>query len=131
MTRRTTGIRSTKCRASRDQYSSSLPKKLGVDVLKDVKALSPHTIRILLTGYADLNAVINAINRRFFNLYYQPWQTDTLKNVVNQATQIAIQTQDSFAEKPSTARHAMVKRKVLVIDDSELVYQQMQQKYPV
>ena len=107
-----------------------MPKKLGVDVLKDVKALSPHTIRILLTGYADLNAVINAINEgEIFRYITKPWQTDTLKNVVNQATQIAIQTQDSFAEKPSTARHAIVKRKVLVIDDSELVYQQMQQKF--
>lgn len=107
-----------------------MPKKLGVDVLKDVKAVSPHTIRILLTGYADLNAVINSINEgEIFRYITKPWQTDELKNIVNQATQIAIQTKDVFKENLQVSHPVIAKRKVLVIDDNEMVYLQLQHKF--
>ncbi len=112
-----------------------MPKKLGVDVLKDVKSISPHTIRILLTGYADLNAVVNAINEgEIFRYITKPWQTDELKNVVNQATDIAIQTKAVIAEQPDENSQAklvdhITKRRILVIDDHEEVYLQMKQRF--
>ena len=107
-----------------------MPKKLGVEVLKDIKDVSPHTIRILLTGYADLTAVIDSINEgEIFRYITKPWQTDELKSIVNQATQIALQTKDVFKENLQVAQPTIAKRKVLVIDDSEMVYLQMQQKF--
>ena len=39
-----------------------MPKMTGVEVLSKVRALSPRTVRILLTGYADLDAVEGSIN---------------------------------------------------------------------
>ena len=40
-----------------------MPEMTGVDFLEKSKAISPQSIRILLTGYADVNAAIDAINR--------------------------------------------------------------------
>src|SRR5512145_1548997 len=39
-----------------------MPKMTGVEVLSKVRAMSPRTVRILLTGYADLDAVEGSIN---------------------------------------------------------------------
>lgn len=111
-----------------------MPQKLGVEVLKDVKTVSPHTVRILLTGYADLNAVVNSINEgEIFRYITKPWQTDELKHVVNQATDIAIQTKDVVKEAALDSVlidiNSLVERRLLVIDDHEEVYQQMKQRF--
>ncbi len=39
-----------------------MPQMTGVEVLTAVRAMSPRTVRILLTGYADLDAIEGSIN---------------------------------------------------------------------
>ena len=39
-----------------------MPEMPGIELLKQVKEISPLTVRILLTGYADLNAVVESVN---------------------------------------------------------------------
>src|SRR3970040_365862 len=39
-----------------------MPQMTGVEVLTKVRSMSPRTVRILLTGYADLDAVEGSIN---------------------------------------------------------------------
>ncbi|MFW2176906.1 MULTISPECIES: response regulator [unclassified Moraxella] len=107
-----------------------MPKQLGTEVLRAVKEASPHTVRILLTGYADLNAVIHSINEgEIFRYITKPWHTDELKNVVQQATDIATQTKQAFDETIQTSTQPLALRRVLVLDDNELVYQQMRQQF--
>ena len=60
-----------------------MPQMDGVELLKRVRALRPHTTRILLTGYADKDNAIRAINEA--GLYYyleKPWNNDHLKVVI-------------------------------------------------
>lgn len=110
-----------------------MPDKTGTEVLRDVKEASPNTIRILLTGYADLNAVIDSVNEgEIYRYITKPWQNDELKKVVNKATEIAQQTQDitnesdeAYETENQAASNASAKRNVLVLDDDEDVYQQM------
>ena len=110
-----------------------MPDKTGTEVLRDVKEASPNTIRILLTGYADLNAVIDLVNEgEIYRYITKPWQNDELKKVVNKATEIAQQTQDIAHEteqendiENQSVSSTSVKRNVLVLDDNEDVYQQM------
>lgn len=110
-----------------------MPDKTGTEVLRDVKEASPNTIRILLTGYADLNAVIDSVNEgEIYRYITKPWQNDELKKVVNKATEIAQQTQDIAHEteqaddiENQAVSSTSVKRNVLVLDDNEDVYQQM------
>lgn len=110
-----------------------MPDKQGTEVLREVKEASPNTIRILLTGYADLNAVIDSVNEgEIYRYITKPWQNDELKKVVNKATEIAQQTQDIAqdtnqvnAAQSHAASSLSTKRNILVLDDDENVYQQM------
>jgi len=110
-----------------------MPDKQGTEVLREVKEVSPNTIRILLTGYADLNAVIDSVNEgEIYRYITKPWQNDELKKIVNKATEIAQQTQGIAQDTSQTndaqnhvASRLSDKRNILVLDNDESVYQQM------
>ncbi|MFA6901052.1 MAG: HD domain-containing phosphohydrolase [Desulfurivibrionaceae bacterium] len=66
-----------------------MPEMTGVDFLEKSKAVSPHAIRVLLTGYADVNAAIDAINRGdIFRYLNKPWNDDELVRTVTSALQM-------------------------------------------
>ena len=51
-----------------------MPGMRGVELLSQVRNLSPDTVRVLLTGYADLATAIEAINRgEVFRFHVKPW----------------------------------------------------------
>jgi len=51
-----------------------MPDKTGVEFFEEIRSWFPHPIRILLTGYTDIEAVINAINRgHVFRYVKKPW----------------------------------------------------------
>jgi response regulator RpfG family c-di-GMP phosphodiesterase len=55
----------------------------GVDLLRHVKQQIPESIRILLTGYSDLESVLQSVNvGEVFRYVRKPWQPDTLKSIV-------------------------------------------------
>lgn len=106
-----------------------MPDKQGTEVLREVKDASPNTIRILLTGYADLNAVIDSVNEgEIYRYITKPWQNDELKKIVNKATEIAQQTRD-IDQEVIAAVSASGHRQVLVLDDDESVYQQIKKHF--
>ena len=113
-----------------------MPDKQGTEVLRDIKAASPNTIRILLTGYADLNAVMDSVNEgEIYRYITKPWQNDELKQIVNKATGIAQQTQEitqntmqgNDTQKFSGGTGS--NRNILVLDDDESVYQQIKSHF--
>lgn len=56
-----------------------MPEMTGVEFLTQVKGLYPHTIRIVLSGYADLEAVMDATNRgAVYKFFTKPWNNETL-----------------------------------------------------
>ena len=60
-----------------------MPEMTGIEFLLEVKRLQPYATRILLTGYADKENAIKAINE--VNLYQyieKPWSNDDLKLIV-------------------------------------------------
>jgi DNA-binding NtrC family response regulator len=63
-----------------------MPKVTGVEMLADVRVRHPHAIRILFTGYADVEAVIAAINQgRVFRFLRKPWQPEEIEGAVREA----------------------------------------------
>lgn len=106
-----------------------MPDKQGTEVLREVKAASPNTIRILLTGYADLNAVIDSVNEgEIYRYITKPWQNDELKKIVNKATEIAQQTKN-IDQQTAASSSINSSRQVLVLDDDESVYQQIKSNF--
>ncbi len=60
-----------------------MPKMTGIDFLLEVKKLQPFATRILLTGYADKENAIKAINEVGLYQYIEkPWDNEDLKLVI-------------------------------------------------
>lgn len=58
----------------------------GVEMLEKSLSLSPYTIRILLTGYTDIEAAIAAINQgQIYRYLTKPWEPEYLKLEIKKA----------------------------------------------
>ena len=90
-----------------------MPGKTGVEFLRETIAISPETIRILLTGYTDIDSVIAAINSgEVYRYISKPWDPVDLVNTVDKA----IEKYDLSAEleiKNRELRQALDELKVL------------------
>jgi DNA-binding NtrC family response regulator len=63
-----------------------MPGMNGTEFLSRVKTMYPGTIRIMLSGYADLESVLNAINRgEIYRFYTKPWDDETLRENIQEA----------------------------------------------
>jgi response regulator RpfG family c-di-GMP phosphodiesterase len=63
-----------------------MPQITGIELLARVKSRYPHAIRMLFTGYADLDSIIAAINQgHVFHFLRKPWQPEELLAAVRQA----------------------------------------------
>lgn len=66
-----------------------MPVTTGIEFLESILPVYPDTIRILLTGFSDINAVIDAINRgQVYKYLVKPWQNDELKIHIQNAIEI-------------------------------------------
>jgi DNA-binding NtrC family response regulator len=55
----------------------------GIDFLKQVKTLHPETIRIILSGYTELSAVVNAVNQgAVYKFLTKPWKDEELREQI-------------------------------------------------
>ena len=83
-----------------------MPKMTGVEVLSKVRALSPRTVRILLTGYADLDAVEGSINEsEVFRFLTKPCAPQQLRETIELAAKLAREapTPPPVEETPAAA----------------------------
>lgn len=65
-----------------------MPGMTGVELLKRSADRRPHMVRILLTGYTDLEALIEAVNCGLVYMYInKPWNNDDLKLRVSRAVE--------------------------------------------
>ncbi len=91
-----------------------MPNMEGIDLLRMAKKVSPHTMRILLTGYADYKAVIGSINEgEVFRFINKPWDNDRLVKTVTQAAQIALRAFHESPTQPGDHEHVSG---VLILD---------------
>ncbi|MGK7877300.1 MAG: diguanylate cyclase [Xenococcaceae cyanobacterium] len=69
-----------------------MPDIKGDEVLKRIHAMSPNTLKIMLTGQADVEAVGNAIKHaRLYRYIAKPWQPEDLKLTVVEAVHSYLQ----------------------------------------
>ncbi|MDO8998576.1 MAG: hybrid sensor histidine kinase/response regulator [Bacteroidota bacterium] len=66
-----------------------MPDISGVEFLEKVKDLYPDSVRLLITGYSDINVVIDAINRGQISKFIQkPWDWDKLSIAIDHCVTI-------------------------------------------
>ncbi len=85
-----------------------MPGMTGVEFLSRAKELCPDTVRIILSGYADLNSVTDAINRgAIYKFLTKPWDNESLcanvleafgyYDLVQQKRNLALEIQEANA----------------------------------
>jgi len=66
-----------------------MPKMTGIEFFETILDKYPEPIRILLTGYADINAVIDAINKgQVYKYFSKPWNEEELKHNIEKAYEV-------------------------------------------
>ena len=90
-----------------------MPGMYGTELLEKAKQISPKTISVLLTGYADFGVAEDSINKcRIYKLMTKPWNDQDLKEIIRQALEFyrTGQKMDSPSasreEKPETEEPA-------------------------
>ncbi len=60
-----------------------MPKMTGIEFFQSIIETHPDPIRILITGYTDINAVIDAINvGQVYKYLSKPWNEEEVKNCI-------------------------------------------------
>ena len=63
-----------------------MPEMSGVDLLQAIRERRPNVVRMMLTGYTEMNVAVEAINRgEIFRLITKPWNDEELKATLRQA----------------------------------------------
>jgi DNA-binding NtrC family response regulator len=63
-----------------------MPNMTGVELLTQTRGRWPDAVRIIFTGYADIKAVVDGINRgQIYRYLTKPWDPEELREVILQA----------------------------------------------
>jgi serine/threonine-protein kinase len=93
-----------------------MPGMLGVELLREVKLIAPTTVRMLLTGYSDLAAIVGSVNDgEVFRFVSKPWNQDDLQATIDEAVTIAVALEAS--PPPRAAARPADDVVALVLDD--------------
>ncbi|MGH8354689.1 MAG: response regulator, partial [Pseudomonas sp.] len=93
-----------------------MPGMSGAELLAQARDIAPETLRILLTGYSDLDAAVEALNSGgIFRYLTKPWDQQEMAFTLRQAAEIAARQ----AQAPVTAATSGLSAplNVLLLDD--------------
>lgn len=66
-----------------------MPGMTGIDLLVELKKIDPEPMRILITGYSDINAVIDAINKgQVYRYLNKPWKEEEIRATIESAHEV-------------------------------------------
>ena len=100
-----------------------MPLMTGTQLLRQARLMSPGTLRILLTGYADVEAAMDAVNEgEIFRYINKPWGPKELRDTIAEAVGIATRLEQTQIVK-SALEAQTVGLTVLVLDEDVEVYE--------
>ncbi|GAB4469939.1 MAG: hypothetical protein OHK0037_28430 [Elainellaceae cyanobacterium] len=106
-----------------------MPKMNGTEFLSHVARQFPDTIRILLTGYTDVEDLVNAINAgKVFKYITKPWNPEDLTTVVQQAADTYRVVKQRTNELHRALRQESIFNKVSTATRESLDYHSMMQR---
>lgn len=113
-----------------------MPEMTGVDFLRKAKEVSPNTVRILLTGFSDLQAIIGSINDgEVFRFLNKPWSNQKILAVVEEAVSIftevskAVELSHTSSDITELQSKAIESNIVLIKCKDEKLFQLIQESY--
>lgn len=70
-----------------------MPEMYGVAVLRQIRERSPNTIRLLLTGYSDVDAIVGSVNEgEVFRYVNKPWDNEAFRETIRLAAGVALRS---------------------------------------
>ncbi len=75
-----------------------MPDMTGSELLAEIYKAKPETLRVLLTGYADINAAVDAINKGAIHKYVEkPWNDEELLDMVASLVEIYKESREKLS----------------------------------
>lgn len=105
-----------------------MPGVTGVEFLREVRKIAPRAMRILLTGYSDLDAMVRSVNEsEVFRFITKPWDIRELPKLITEAAETAraapAESPNSAPPKQGVTTVAMhAAENVLLVDDNPEVH---------
>ncbi|OWW20353.1 hypothetical protein AYR66_13515 [Noviherbaspirillum denitrificans] len=94
-----------------------MPGMMGSEFLREACRIAPRAMRILLTGYSDLQAILRSVNEgEIFRFVNKPWSNEELTRTVAEAAVIAKANPEPA---PSPTEEAAGSGTILLIDDDK------------
>jgi DNA-binding NtrC family response regulator len=88
-----------------------MPRTDGLVFLKQVKSEFPQVLTIMLTGNADLNSAVEAINAAgVFKYLVKPWDDDDLRFTVREALSFIQRQHAGFSSRYDAKSNDIVRR---------------------
>ena len=95
-----------------------MPGMKGLDFLREVKQIRPETLRVLLTGHADMQLAIAAINQgEVYRFFQKPWDDATLRFDIG----VALKNRRLESENRELSQK---------ISDQEAMLRDLEQRFP-
>lgn len=93
-----------------------MPEMSGAQLLAEAREIAPNTLRILLTGYSDLDAAVEALNNGgIFRYLTKPWDQQEMAFTLRQAAELAVRQAQPLQSVASEGLSAPLS--VLLLDD--------------
>lgn len=96
-----------------------MPKKTGLELLSDIRAINPKMLVIIMTGYAGIDSTVEALRLHAFDYLSKPIDCDTLSDTVERALlQVAIDEENRKFEEDLRAAMSTRTDQVRVLFDA-------------
>lgn len=110
-----------------------MPGMMGSEFLREVRKLSPRSMRMMLTGYSDLQAMLRSVNdSEVFRFISKPWKINELPAVVAEAVYIARNHPAAAADPEALGAGAVAApacpESILLIDDEATLAEHLKQE---
>ena len=96
-----------------------MPEMTGVEFLEEIIKIDAAPMRILLTGYADMAAVVDAVNKgKIFHYLNKPWSEKELDQTIQRAYEVYTERQkiietNALLESSNDQLEFMLRQKLL------------------
>lgn len=106
-----------------------MPGMKGVELLREAKEISPHTVRILLTGYSDLASIVGSINEgEVYRFISKPWNTEELQKTMAEAVTVGLELAD-MAATPQPMLPVRMEEAILVVGEDQETFRALKELF--
>ncbi|MCB1112129.1 MAG: sigma-54-dependent Fis family transcriptional regulator [Chlamydiales bacterium] len=91
-----------------------LPDITGIDILKQVKEVSPHCIVVVITGYGTIENAVEAMRSGAYNYIMKPFNPEALETVIEKANEhLSLLQENQYLRKEAGCQGGSEKTSVI------------------